>query len=250
MPYLKRDDGVRLYYEVTGSGAGVPLLLTHGFGGSSRMWEGNVAAFGAGRRVITWDLRGHGRSDSPEDQARYTGEASVADMAALLDETGSQRAVLAGLSLGGYLSLRFNLAHPDRVAALILCDTGPGYRKDQARDEWNARALAQADRIDRDGMAALGDDGWQHAGAAGVARAARGILTQHDGTVIDSLTAIAVPALVVVGSLDTPFLGAASYMAAKIPGAKHVIIEGAGHIANVDAPASFNAAVSGFLAGL
>jgi len=250
MPYLTRPDGVRLYYEVTGSGDGVPLILTHGFGSSSRMWAGNAGAFAASRRVITWDLRGHGRSAAPEDQGLYTAEASVADLAALLDEAGAERAVVGGLSLGGYLSLRFCAAYPDRVAALILCDTGPGYRNEQARAEWNARALAQADRIDRKGAAALGNDGPHHDSPAGVARAARGILTQHDGTVIESLSSITVPALVVVGSRDTPFLGAASYLAAKIPGAKHVLIDGAGHMSNLDAPSEFNGEVLAFLAGL
>jgi pimeloyl-ACP methyl ester carboxylesterase len=245
--YLTRKDGVRVYYEVTGGGDAQPLVLSHGFGSSSRMWAGNTAALAANRPVITWDLRGHGRSDSPERQDLYTAEASVADLAALLDETGTEQAVIGGLSLGGYLSLRFYLAHPHRVAALILCDTGPGFRDDQARDDWNARARAQADRIDRDGQAALGGDSAHHQSAAGVARAARGILTQHDATVIESLPAIAVPALVLVGSRDTPFLGAASYMAAKIPGAKHVLVNDAGHVSNIDAPAEFNEAVLAFL---
>jgi pimeloyl-ACP methyl ester carboxylesterase len=248
MPYLTRDDGVRLYYEVTGGGAATPLILSHGFGASSRIWTPNVEALAASRRVITWDLRGHGHSDAPEQQNLYTAQASVADLAALLDATGCDKAVVGGLSLGGYLSLRFYGAHPDRVAALILCDTGPGYRNDQARDDWNARALATADQIDRDGRADLG--GVTHDVAAGVARAARGILTQHDAAVIESLPSITVPALVVVGSRDTAFLGAADYMAAKIPGARKVLIDDAGHVSNRDAPAEFNQAVLAFLDGL
>jgi pimeloyl-ACP methyl ester carboxylesterase len=252
MPYLTREDGVRIYYETTGAGDAPPLILSHGFGSSSQMWSPNVGAFAANanRQVVTWDLRGHGRSDSPEQQELYTAEASVADLTALLDELEATQAVLCGLSLGGYLSLRFYQAYPDRVAALILCDTGPGYRNEQARDEWNARARAQADRLDRDGLPALGKDAPHHSSAAGVARAARGILTQRDGTVIESLPAITVPTLVLVGSRDTPFLGAASYLAAKIPGAKHVLIDGAGHLSNLDAPGEFNREVLAFLAGL
>jgi|SRR5580658_1884609 pimeloyl-ACP methyl ester carboxylesterase len=249
MAYLD-SDGVGVFYQVTGSGDGPPILLTHGFGSSSRMWASNVDALAADRPVITWDMRGHGRSDSPGRQELYSAAACVADMAALLDQAGTSRAVLGGLSLGGYLSLTFYLAHPDRVAALVLCDTGPGFRKDQARQEWNDRALAQADRLDRDGLAALGRDGSHHSSADGVARAARGMLTQWDASVIDSLPSVAVPTLVLVGSRDTPFLGAASYMAAKIPGARQVVINDAGHAANVDAPAEFNAAVLGFLGPL
>jgi pimeloyl-ACP methyl ester carboxylesterase len=252
MPYLDRD-GVQLYYETSGPAAGTPLVLSHGFGSSSRAWEPNVPAFAATRPVITWDLRGHGRSSAPEDQDKYTADAAVADLLALLDETAQNKtgtAVLAGLSLGGYLSLRFWLAHPDRVAALILCDTGPGYRNETARQEWNDRAHAQADRIDRDGTAALGRDAAYHTDAAGVARAARGILTQHDGAVIEILPSITVPALVIVGDRDKPFLGAANYLAAKIPGAKHVVIENAGHVSNLDAPGDFNDAVLAFLKDL
>ena len=74
------------------------------------------------------------------------------------------------------------------------------------------------------------------------------MLTQSDARVIDSLPAIAVPALVVVGANDTPFLAASDYMAAKIPGAKKVVIAGAGHAANIDQPEAFNAAVLAFLA--
>ncbi|HET9895639.1 MAG TPA: alpha/beta fold hydrolase [Streptosporangiaceae bacterium] len=253
MAYLKRD-GVRIFYEShggdRGSGGPLPLLLSHGFGSSSRMWAPNVAALAAGRRVITWDLRGHGQSDAPQAADQYSGAACVADMAALLDAAGAQRAVLGGLSLGGYLSLSFCVAHPERVAALVLCDTGPGFRKDEARQRWNDRALAQAARIEREGSGALGADASLHDDALGVARAARGILTQHDASVIDSLPRIAVPVLVVVGSEDAAFLGAADYMAGKIPGAALTVIEGAGHVSNVDQPAQFNEAVTGFLAGL
>ncbi|HUD36022.1 MAG TPA: alpha/beta fold hydrolase [Streptosporangiaceae bacterium] len=249
MSFIDRG-GVRIFYEVTGSGDGPPVLLSHGFGSSSLMWSPNVGALAAGRPVVTWDMRGHGRSDSPADQADYSAAACVADMVALLDVAGADRAVLCGLSLGGYLSLAFRLVHPERVAALILCDTGPGYRNDQARQEWNDRALAQADRLEHDGLTALGPDSSHHSSAGGVARAARGMLTQWDASVIESLPDIAVPTLVLVGSRDKPFIGAANYMTSKIPGAEQVVIDDAGHVANVDAPAAFNDAVLAFLAQL
>ena len=250
MRYLVRGGGVRICYETFGSGDRVPVLLTHGFASSASMWAPNVAALAADRRCITWDMRGHGHTTGPDDQAAYTAANTVADMLALLDQHGADRAVLGGLSLGGYMSLSFYLAHPERVAALMLFDTGPGFRNDEARQRWNERAVAQAERIDRDGLAALGADGERHDSASGVAMAARGMLTQRDGSVIDSLPAIAVPTLVLVGSEDTPFVGAANYMAAKIPGAKLAVIEGAGHVSNADAPDDFNARVLEFLAEL
>ena len=177
-------------------------------------------------------MRGHGRSDSPADPAEYSHAACVADMAALLDAAGAERAVIGGLSLGGFLSLAFCLQMPDRVAALVLCDTGPGFRSDEARQRWNSRALATADRLERDGLGPFGDDSGPtapgHRSASGLALAARGMLAQADSQVIDGLASIRVPTLVLVGGRDEAFLGAADYVAAKIPGAQKVVIPDAG----------------------
>src|SRR3954462_9608853 len=97
------------------------------------MWGGQVAALAGRHQVIVWDMRGHGQSDSPDDPAAYSEAATVADMAAILDACGAERAVIGGLSLGGYMSLSFNLTHANRVPALMLFDTGPGFKKDEAR---------------------------------------------------------------------------------------------------------------------
>jgi pimeloyl-ACP methyl ester carboxylesterase len=233
--------GVRLYYELHGSIGDIPLLLTHGFGASSQMWAPNVAALAAERPVITWDMRGHGRSGCPAEQAEYTQEACLADMVALLELCGASRAVVGGQSLGGYLSLAFWLACPERVAALVLSDTGPGFRNEAARQRWNNRALETAARLEHDGLAAQ---------SVGLAHAARGMLTQQDGRVIDSLPFIDVPVLVIVGADDRPYLGAAEYMAAKIPSAEHVVIPNAGHSCNLDQPELFNQHVLKLLARL
>jgi len=251
MAYLDRD-GAQIYYEVSGEPDGnLPVLLSHGFAASSQMWRYNVPALAAGRSVITWDLRGHGRSGAPDDPAAYSREASVADMAAVLDACGIDQVVAAGLSLGGYLSLAFTLARPDRVAGLVLCDTGPGFRSDEARQRWNDSAAAQAGRLERDGLAALGDGpearAAEHRSAAGLAHAARGLLAQADAQVIGSLPSITVPTLVLVGARDQPFLAAGEYMAAKIPGAVHAVIPDAGHASHLDQPELFNQQVLTFL---
>ncbi|HEY1621564.1 MAG TPA: alpha/beta fold hydrolase, partial [Streptosporangiaceae bacterium] len=188
MPYLDRA-GTNIYYEIAGNvGAQPPLLLSHGFAESSAMWQPNRAALAAARPVITWDMRGHGRSDSPADPAEYAHAACVADMAALLDSAGAEQAVAGGLSLGGFLSLAFCLQMPERVAGLVLCDTGPGFRSDEARERWNSRALATAGRLERDGLGAFGDDSGPaspgHRSASGLALAARGMLAQADSQVI------------------------------------------------------------------
>lgn len=245
-------DGVGIWYEVAGERRGrLPVLLSHGFSASNRMWERNLAALTGGRQVISWDMRGHGRSDSPEDPDRYSEALSVADMAAVLDAAGAERAVVGGLSLGGYLSLAFHATHPGRVAALMLFDTGPGYRRDEPREEWNRTVERTAAGYETRGLAALPNRGEVagagHRGAAGLALAARGIMRQHDASVIDSLASIAVPTLVVVGADDRPFRTAADYMARRIPGARLVVIDGAGHAVNVDQPEAFDRAVLAFL---
>lgn len=247
---LKRGD-VTVHYEANGNRSEhVPLLLTHGYGASSAMWRPNLDALGVDRLVITWDVRGHGLTTAPPDLAGYTHEASVADMAAILDDQGIDRAVIGGLSLGGYLSLEFRAAHPERTVALVLCDTGPGFKSDRRREGWNAFARQQADDLEQGGEGALRDSPEVRAARhdpTGLALAARGILTQRDSSVIESLPSIGVPTLVVVGDRDEPFLAAADYMATTIPGAAKQVIADAGHACNIDQPKAFDAAVVDFL---
>jgi pimeloyl-ACP methyl ester carboxylesterase len=243
-------DGVKIHYEVTGDGPA--LLLTHGYSATGEMWRGQLAALSPYFKVITWDMRGHGASDYPQDQAAYSEEATVADMAALLDAVGAKSAVIGGLSLGGYMSLAFHRAHPERTRALLIVDTGPGYKNDQAREGWTANAIRRAERLEAEGLGDLSKASAEvrqarHRDATGLARAARGMLTQRDARVIESLPHVAVPSIVIVGANDTPFLAASDYMAAKIPGARKVVIENAGHSANIDQPQAFNAALLGFL---
>jgi pimeloyl-ACP methyl ester carboxylesterase len=252
MPKLNHD-GVELYYEVHGSGP--PVLLTHGYSASADMWKGQIEPFSKRYQLITWDMRGHGRTDYPDDQAAYTEAHTVADMAAILDAVGAKRAVIGGLSLGGYMSLAFHLAHPERTEALLIIDTGPGYKSDEPRQGWNATSLRRAESFEKNGLPPAGAGGAEtraapHRDATGLARAARGMLTQHDARVISSLPEIKVPSLVLVGANDTPFLAASDYMSAKIPGATKVVIPDAGHASNIDQPEAFNAAVLGFLADL
>src|SRR3954453_13523731 len=252
MSKLNRD-GVKIHYEVYGRGP--PLLLTHGYSSTSAMWEGQIEALSKHHKLVLWDMRGHGQSDYPDDPAAYSEALTVGDMAALLDQIGAGCAVIGGLSLGGYMSLAFYRAHPERVRALLIIDTGPGFKKDEARDAWNKRAYETGDRFEREGLEVLKSASRErssvvHRNASGLARAARGMLTQRDAGVIESLPKIKVPALVVVGADDTPFLAASDYMAAKIPGAKKVLIPAAGHAANIDQPQAFIDAVLPFLDGL
>ena len=248
MPTLDRD-GVHLYYETHGSGPAV--LLTHGFSATTAAWNPQVEALSQHYQLITWDMRGHGQSDSPDDPAAYSEALSVADMRALLDAQGVEQAVLGGHSLGGYLSLAFHRAHHERVKGLMLLGTGPGFRKDAPREAWNQRARSFADTFEKKGLDALGRSpevrAGTHRSAQGLAHAARGILTQHDARIMNALGSVDVPTLVMIGDRDKPFLAATDYMATKIPHAKKVILTDAGHAANIEQAAVFNQEFGAFL---
>src|SRR5437868_7021354 len=130
MPKINRN-GIEIHYEVHGSGP--TLLLTHGYSSTSAMWQSQVEALSRHHKLVLWDMRGHGQSDYPGDPAAYSEALTVADMAALLDTVGAASAIVGGLSLGGYMSLSFYRSHPDRVRALLIIDTGPGFKKDDSR---------------------------------------------------------------------------------------------------------------------
>lgn len=251
MPTLDRN-GVNIYYEVHGSGPA--LLLTHGFSATTEMWKPNIAVLSQQYRLILWDMRGHGQTDSPNDRYRYSADLTVGDMDTLLDTCGEKQAVLGGHSLGGFMSLAYHLLHPERVRALMLFDTGPGYKKDEARAGWNKRAEAIAKNFEEKGLDALGRSAevlaCTHRSVQGLAFAARGMLAQRDARIISSLESIKAPTLVLVGDKDEAYFAATDYMANKIPGARKVVIANAGHAVNIDQPEAFNQAVLEFLTSL
>jgi pimeloyl-ACP methyl ester carboxylesterase len=248
VPIIDRD-GVTIRYEAHGRGP--PLLLTHCFGSTMRLWDRQVAEFAGRHRIILWDIRGHGGSGDPVDPAAYSQELTVGDMAAILDACGIERATVGGMGLGGYMSLAFHATHRDRVEGLILSDTGAGFRNHEARTAWNHRARSRAHNLEMKGMAALGGGREVrfavHRSALGLAAAARGMLVQSDSLLLDSLPTIAVPTLIVVGANDGDHFATSNMMAAVIPGARRVVIQSAGAIPNIDQPRSFNRAIGAFL---
>jgi len=133
MAFLERGS-VKLHYEIHGD-MGSFIVLTHGFSATSQMWRGQIDVLSRDHRLVLWDMRGHGRSDYPDDPSEYSEKATVEDIAALLDAVGTKKAIVGGLSLGGYMSLAFYSAYPDRVTALLIIDTGPGFRNAGKSDE-------------------------------------------------------------------------------------------------------------------
>ena len=250
-----RLNGIEIDYDV--SGAGPPVLLSHGYSATRRMWDGQHRALESRYQVISWSMRGHGQTESPADPSRYSADLTVADMEALLRHVNVERAVIGGLSLGGYASLGFYLAHPEMVRALVICDSGPGYRNAEARAIWNVRAHQRAAELEARGLEALSGRSremreaiGEHRSAQGLARAAFGMLAQEGSHVIDGLAGVRVPTLIIVGDQDQPFIAPSEYMAKKIPGARLEVIAGAGHSSNLDQPEAFNRVLRDFLGNL
>ncbi|HYB42871.1 MAG TPA: alpha/beta fold hydrolase [Candidatus Methylomirabilis sp.] len=250
-----RLNGIEVDYEDGGRGPAV--VLSHGYSATGRMWAPQRPALEQGFRFISWDMRGHGQTDSPDEASQYSEALTVADLHGLLGHLGVERAVIGGLSLGGYISLAFHRAHPAMTRALVICDSGPGYRNAEAREAWNRRAHERARDLETRGLDALTSSSREmreamrhHRSAQGLAHAARGMLAQEGPSVIDSLPSIRVPTLIIVGDRDTPFLAPSEYMAKKIPGARLEVIKDAGHSSNLDQPAAFTRVLLDFLDSL
>jgi pimeloyl-ACP methyl ester carboxylesterase len=263
-------DGVRLYAEAHGSG--LPLLLSCAFCTTHENFRPQVEPLvAAGARVVLWDYRGHGRSEAPADAEAYSIDRVVDDLGRVLDATAPDTpAVLGGLSFGGLASLHFTLLHPERVRALLLIGSGPGFKKPEAQARWEGMVERTASFLETKGLEAFVDS---RASATLVGRrpelpaaqaAGRAIAAQdptglaHFGRrvsglappVIDQLDKIDVPALVLVGEDDEPYQRAAEMMAARLPRARHAVLPGAGHIANLEAEEAFNRVVCEFLGEL
>jgi len=252
-----RLNGIEIYYQEQGDG--FPVVLTHGLGDCAELWSPLAGALADRYRVVSWDMRGHYRSEAPEDLSQYTQDIVVEDLRALCDHLGIERAAQGGHSLGGYTALRFYEKYPERVAALILHGTGPGYRNPDGSQAWTDQlgklAAWQESRFDRGarlpakelrvGAPALGTVA-EHL-VRGVAGVERGVMAHP--SFVDA-TAIRVPTLVIVGENDKNYLASADYFAAKLPGARKVVVQGAGHPAALERPEVVNAAVREFLDGL
>jgi pimeloyl-ACP methyl ester carboxylesterase len=250
---MPKVNGINLNYEIHGQG--FPVFFLHGFSGTLNSWRSQVPVLSRDYRFIIYDARGHGQSDSPPELDRYSIDIVVEDLFQFLKSLKIEKAVVGGLSMGGYESLRFYLTHPQMVAALILMDTGPGYRNPARRDEWNQRQEEQAKLLETQGIEAFVARAPTYTSRElllkqnpiGLANMARKVVAQFDSLVMDNLANIKVPTLVLVGEKDTPFLAAAEHMSKTIPGAQKAVILNAGHAANIDNVDGFNKAVLDFL---
>ncbi|MEU6739150.1 alpha/beta fold hydrolase [Streptosporangium sandarakinum] len=248
------------------AGEGVPVVLLHAFPLSSAMWLAQREGLSAHCKVITPDLRGFGGSVLGDEEPSL--DVMADDVARTLDREGVDRAVVGGLSMGGYVTMALCRRHPDRLMGVVLADTKASADPDQARA--NRERIAAA--VVEDGSAVLLEEVLpplvgrttaerramvygrvrglvQSAPPRAVAWAQRAMAARPDS--FDTLRGLKVPALVLVGEEDglTP-RGDAEAMVEAVPDGRLAVIEKAGHLSAVEQPEAFNRALAGFIAEL
>ncbi len=250
----------RIYYEDSG-GEGMPVVLSHGFLMDHRMFAPQLDALRSDYRVITWDQRCHGETESTPEAFTYWDSAE--DLAGLLDKVGVERAVLGGMSQGGFLSLRFALRHPERVHSLVLIDSQAGVEDpDKAQtyevmlDVWEAEGLHEP--MGETVAAILFGSDWPGRGPwIEIWRQwQRRLLRQMFSTLVgredihDRLAEIDAPALVIHGTLDTAIdMELAERLCSGLPNCRGLEkIDGAGHSASLTDPEPVNQVLHRFLA--
>ena len=264
-------DGLRLHVAI--AGRGTPLVLLHGFTGSAESWTSLIDRFAAEHTVVMVELPGHGRSTAPDDADRYALPRFAEDLLRVFDLLGLERAALLGYSLGGRAALHFALRHSRRVAALVLESASPGIADEDERAQRAAADAELADAIERDGIEAfvarwealplwasqrqLAEDVRMRLRAQrlgnhsrGLANSLRGAGAAAEASVVSRLDTLGMPTLLVAGALDTKYVALGEQMARAIPGARLVVVEGAGHAVHLERPEELARLVLEFLRGL
>lgn len=253
-------NGTKIYYEV--AGAGHPLVLIHGGQMDLRMWDEQFQLFSKAYRVVRFDVRGYGKS--PASKNVY---ASEDDLAALLKYLKVEKAYVVGLSLGGRIAIDFALTHPEMTDGIVPVAPGlSGFHFSDDPNEWNVLRAVQA------GDLAKAADYWLQSGYMApavenpkIAPRLRQLSlenvhenldnplleTMPNPPAIDRLPQIKAPTLIIVSNRDVADIHQiCGLLRARIPGAKEIVIEGSGHIVNMEEPEEFNRAVLDFLASL
>jgi pimeloyl-ACP methyl ester carboxylesterase len=261
------SNGATIHFDDLGPADGAPVVLIHGHPFNRTMWRPQTAALtAAGYRLIAPDLRGYGDSDTVAGTTLFPALAD--DIAALLDHLELDRAVVGGVSMGGQITMEFQRGHPQRVRALVLADTSPVAETDEGKAFRNRLA----DRLLAEGMdgyagevidkmlAAYNVTAMPQVAAhvlemmrttdpAGAAAALRGRAERADYR--ETLAATSAPTLIVVGADDvyTPPEDARAIQRLT-PHATLTVVDGAGHLPNMEQPDAVNTALIHFLNSL
>jgi pimeloyl-ACP methyl ester carboxylesterase len=265
-------DGIRLYYEETGSGT--PVLFIHEFAGDHRSWESQVRGMGRRYRCIVYAARGYVPSEVPQDVNSYSQQHAVDDAIAVLDHLEIDQAHIVGLSMGGFTSLHLGLRHPDRALSIVVGATGYGAHPD-ARESFRAETQAIAAAMIEEGAAgfarryALGPArvqlqnkdprGWgefakrlgEHS-VEGSVNTMLGVQRERPSLydLVDELATLTVPALLLVGDEDEGCLDVNLMLKRAMPSAGLSVLPRTGHASNLEEPELFNRIVLDFLAAV
>jgi len=257
-------NGAEIDYRDDGEGA--PIVFAHAFPLNQSMWNEQVSVLSTGYRIVSLDQRGLGESEL--SVGGYSMDDVADDVRSLIQTLGIDQAVVVGLSMGGYVSMAFYRKYPQMVRALVLADT----RAANDTEEGRQRRLASAEKAEREGSSAIAYDMVplllgrttleskpdlvnrvrrmiEANSRAGIAAAQRAMAARPDSTAL--LSEATVPVLIVVGSEDslTP-PSEAEVLQKSIPSARLTVIDGAGHLSNMEQPAAFNRTLSEFLKSL
>jgi 3-oxoadipate enol-lactonase len=254
---------IQLYYEEKGPPNAFPLVFIHGFPFNHTIWTPQWESLPISRRAVRYDLRGHGQSEPGDGQ--YTLELFVDDLMGLLDHLEISRAILCGLSMGGYIALRTQEKHPERILGLVLCDT----KSEADANEDKLKRAENLKLIKTKGVAPFAEAFVKTLFAAGtyekkpdLVRSVGAMIEGNPplgicGTLLalagrtdttESLSKIHIPTLIFVGEEDKITPPAASQsLHEKIPGSTLAVISQAGHLSNLENPEEFNRHLSDFL---
>ncbi|MFZ1920938.1 MAG: alpha/beta hydrolase [Xanthobacteraceae bacterium] len=269
MPHLTADDGVKLYYEETGTG--LPIVFVHEFAGDYRAYESQVRHFSRSYRCIAYNARGYPPSDVPDDVERYSQDRARDDIRAVLDALRIDKAHIVGLSMGGFATLHFGFTYPERARSLVIAGCGYGAVPDK-RAQFVAETEAAAARFESMSMAQAAESyaqapsrvqlqnkdprGFrefveqlaQHSGK-GAALTMRGVQKRRPSLfdLVDKIKTVKAPTLIMTGDEDFPCLEPALLLKSTIMTSALVVLPNSGHAINLEEPELFNRCVDDFL---
>ena len=261
--------GLRYSVAVTGrpTGARGVVLFLHGFAGSAADWSEAAAAVATqGYAALAADLPGHGRTEIPEDSARFGIEETARDLVLALDALGIPRAHVAGYSMGGRVALYLALETPSRVASLLLESASPGIESAAERAERSAQDASLAAEIESRGVPWFVDYWERHplfltqrglppsvrgpirarrllAEAEGLSGSLRGLGQGTQPWLGGRLGELSCPTLFVTGGLDTKYTSLSERMADSVPDAERHVVPAAGHNVHLEQPRAFERAL-------
>lgn len=269
MPFATTDDGVKLYFEETGTGA--PVVFVHEFAADHRSWEMQMRHFGQRYRCVTFGARGYPPSDVPEKPESYSQNRATDDILAVMDHLGIDTAHVVGLSMGGFATLHFGFRHPTRARSLVVAGVGYGAeREQQAKFRSEVEVVAgslksegmakfaekyaygptrvQFENKDPRGFAQFKKELGEHS-ALGSANTQIGVQGQRPSLydLVDKMNTLTVPTLILTGDEDWPCLTPSVLMKREIPSAALAVMPNCGHTINLEDPDLFNRIVGDFI---